>query len=31
MKYSMKLQYCEISFGQIGYIALFLLNYGLIA
>ena len=31
MKYSMKLQHCEIFLGQIGYIALFLLNYGLIA
>ena len=31
MKYSMKPDYCEISLGQIGYIALVLLNYGLIA
>ena len=28
MKHSMKLQYCEIYSGQIGYIAWFLLNYG---
>ena len=27
MKHSMKLQYCDIYLGQIGYIALFLLNY----
>ena len=31
MKYSMKPEHCEISLGQIGYIALVLLNYGLIA
>ena len=31
MKYSMKLQDCEISLGQIGYIVLFLLKLGLIA
>ena len=31
MKYSMKPEHSEISLGQIGYIALVLLNYGLIA
>ena len=31
IKYSLNLQHCEISMGQIGYIVLFLLNLGSIA
>ena len=31
MKYSLNIQHCELSMGQIGCIVLFLLNLGLIA